>query len=93
MPPHSHCQLHADVLDEHGVLQAVAALRVWVHALLYAGRPGQLLPRVEGQPRTAYARLSRDDAVLGRHGQQLAGYGGGAGRPQHPAQHSAAAWG
>lgn len=33
----SHSKVHADLLDEDCVLQAVAALCVWIHALLYAG--------------------------------------------------------
>lgn len=44
---HSHFKVHADVLNERGVLQAVAALCVWVHALQHAGGPGKLLPCVE----------------------------------------------
>jgi hypothetical protein len=56
------------MLYEHGILEAVASLCVWIHALLYAGGPGQLLFCVKRKTGAANACLSCDDTVLSSHG-------------------------
>lgn len=68
---HLHFQVHADLLNKQGVLQAIAPLSVRVHALLYTGRPGKLFPRVEWQSRAANASFCCDNALwLSSHGSR-----------------------